>query len=184
MNLSDIQSDQILTIICRDIQQSSLFGYSLVVVLFAAILGALMSTADSCMLTLSSIVTKDFYLRYLNPQASEPTLNPRKILSWLVVGALSGLAIYMNALPTKPTLVKLLDLKFDMLMIGTGVHAWSSLAKALRPCRLYRHHRRTGHHFWTLPHWLGGEHRGPLRFIRTSRQSDVRPFAVLPHGSR
>ena len=59
-NLSDIQSDQILTIICRDIQQSSLFGYSLVVVLFAAILGALMSTADSCMLTLSSIVTKIF----------------------------------------------------------------------------------------------------------------------------
>lgn len=116
-NLSDIQSDQILTIICRDIQQSSLFGYSLVVVLFAAILGALMSTADSCMLTLSSIVTKDFYLRYLNPQASEPTLTTLgKILSWLVVGALSGLAIYMNALPTKPTLVKLLDLKFDMLV--------------------------------------------------------------------
>ena len=60
---------------------------------------------------------KDFYLRYLNPQASEPTLTTLgKILSWLVVGALSGLAIYMNALPTKPTLVKLLDLKFDMLV--------------------------------------------------------------------
>ena len=61
------------------------------------------------------------YQRFLfalpEPTSFEPTLTTLgKILSWLVVGALSGLAIYMNALPTKPTLVKLLDLKFDMLV--------------------------------------------------------------------
>ena len=88
-NLSDIQSDQILTIICRDIQQSSLFGYSLVVVLFAAILGALMSTADSCMLTLSSIVTKDFLFALPEPTSfgTHPH-NPRE--NFILVGRRSS----------------------------------------------------------------------------------------------
>jgi len=111
------QSDRILTMICREIQQSSTLGYWLVVVLFSAILGALMSTADSCMLTISSMTTKDLYLRFINPKATESQLTfMGKWLSWIVVGILAGLAIYMNSLSTKPTLVKLLDLKFDMLV--------------------------------------------------------------------
>ena len=115
--LSDIQSDQILTLLLRDVQESSLLGASLVVVLFSAILGALMSTADSCLLTISSIVTKDVYLRFISPGASESSLTLLgKWLSWIVVGLLAALAIYLNTLPGKPTLVKLLDLKFDMLV--------------------------------------------------------------------
>jgi SSS family solute:Na+ symporter len=99
------------------VQQSSTIGYWLVVVLFSAILGALMSTADSCMLTISSMTTKDLYLRFINPKATESQLTfMGKWLSWLVVGILAGLAIYLNSLSSKPTLVKLLDLKFDMLV--------------------------------------------------------------------
>ncbi len=115
--LDGSQSDRILTIICREVQQSSALGYWLVVILFSAILGALMSTADSCMLTISSMTTKDLYLRFINPKATESQLTfMGKWLSWLVVGILAGVAIYLNSLSTKPTLVKLLDLKFDMLV--------------------------------------------------------------------
>jgi len=115
--LNGSQTDRILTIICREVQQSSTLGYWLVVILFSAILGALMSTADSCMLTISSMTTKDLYLRFINPKATESQLTfMGKWLSWLVVGILAGFAIYLNSLSSKPTLVKLLDLKFDMLV--------------------------------------------------------------------
>jgi len=150
--LDGAQSDRILTILCREVQQSSLFGYWLVVVLFAAILGALMSTADSCMLTISSMVTKDLYLRFMQPKASESQLTLLgKWLSWMVVAMLAMLAIYMNSLETKPTLVKLLDLKFDMLvqlapgfiiglhwkrLHGTGVF-WGILAGLVTTFGLY-----------------------------------------------
>ena len=36
--------------------------------------------------------------------------------SWVVVAIMAGLAIYLNSLENKPTLVKLMDMKFDMLM--------------------------------------------------------------------
>ncbi len=116
-DLNNAQTDRILTLICREVQAGSAFGYWLVVVLFAAILGALMSTADSCLLTLSSMITKDFYHPYVNPHASEAKLTQLgKTCSWIIVVLMAGLAIYLNQLEQKPTLVKLLDMKFDMLI--------------------------------------------------------------------
>ena len=116
-DLKGSQTDRILTIICREVQSSSVFGYWLVVILFAGILGALMSTADSCLLTLSSMMTKDLYQRFLNPSASEALLTKMgKTLSWAIVVLMAGIAIYLNQLEQKPTLVKLLDMKFDMLV--------------------------------------------------------------------
>jgi Na+/proline symporter len=116
-DLNDSQTDRILTIICREVQSSSVFGYWLVVILFAGILGALMSTADSCLLTLSSMITKDLYRRFIHPTASESLLTKMgKTLSLGIVVLMAGLAIYLNQLEQKPTLVKLLDMKFDMLV--------------------------------------------------------------------
>lgn len=115
--LSESQSDRILTLLCREVQSASSFGYWVVVVLSAAILGALMSTADSCLLTLSSMITKDLYQPYVNPDASEERLTQvGKRSSWIIVALMAGLAIYLNGLEQKPTLVKLLDMKFDMLV--------------------------------------------------------------------
>jgi len=110
-------SDRILTVICREIQESSLLGYWLVALLFSAILAALMSTADSCLLTISSMATRDIYQSFLHPEASEARLTlVGKILSWVVLGLMAALAIHLNSLETKPTLVRLLDMKFDMLV--------------------------------------------------------------------
>jgi solute:Na+ symporter, SSS family len=72
--LEGAASDQILSRLLAEMQQHSAFGYWLVAVLFAAILTALMSTADSVLLSISSMLTKDLYAHYLRPQACEAEL--------------------------------------------------------------------------------------------------------------
>ena len=56
-HLSPDQTDSLLTIICREVQQQSVLGRWVVVVLFAAILAAIMSMADSLLLSISPMLT-------------------------------------------------------------------------------------------------------------------------------
>ncbi|MCO6455091.1 MAG: sodium:solute symporter family protein [Pirellulaceae bacterium] len=106
------RSDTILTVICRHIQESSTLGRWLVVVLFAGILAAIMSTADSVLLSISSMLTKDIYARHLRPSAAESELTRLgKLCSWVLIVVLVTLAIVLRG--TK--LVDLLDRKFDLL---------------------------------------------------------------------
>ena len=121
--LTDADSDRVFGEVCRIVMEQSLFHRWLVVVLLAAVLAALMSTADSVLLSISSMLTKDIYHRQLNPAASEARLTLiGKSLSWVVVTIMAAVAIYLNSLgDNKPTLVKLMDMKFDMLMqLGPG----------------------------------------------------------------
>ena len=122
------RSDALLTIICRQVQEHSEFGYWLVVVLFSAVLAAIMSTADSVLLSISSMLTKDLYGRFLRPQATERELTRvGKVFSWALIALLTGLAIALKG----TTLVQLLDQKFDLLVqlapaFFLGLH-WSGL---------------------------------------------------------
>ena len=101
----------------RHIQEQSLFGYALVVIIFAAILGAIMSTADSTLLSMSSMVTKDLYMGFVRPHASQATLTSLgKWISTVFVVVLAALAVWLNNSGTKLTLVELLEMKFDMLL--------------------------------------------------------------------
>ena len=85
--------------------------------IFAAVLGAIMSTADSTLLSLSSMVTKDLYAGFVKPEASQHTLtNIGKWTSTIIVVVLASFAIYMNSSGVKFTLVELLEMKFDMLL--------------------------------------------------------------------
>ena len=121
--LTNADSDRVFGEVCRIVMEQSLFHRWLVVVLLAAVLAALMSTADSVLLSISSMLTKDIYHRQLNPAASEARLTLiGKSLSWVVVTIMAAVAIYLNSLgDNKPTLVKLMDMKFDMLMqLGPG----------------------------------------------------------------
>ena len=115
--LEGTDADRILTIILREVQQESMLGYCLVVVMFAAILGALMSTADSAVLSISSMLTKDIYLPFVKPGAEQSHLTKLgKIISWGTIALLTAIAIILNQSEGKPTLVQLLDMKFDMLV--------------------------------------------------------------------
>ncbi|MBC8350740.1 MAG: sodium:solute symporter family protein [Planctomycetes bacterium] len=107
------RSDTLLTVICRQLQESSLVGRWLVVVLFSAILAAIMSTADSVLLSISSMLTKDIYAKYVKPEATERHLTRvGKACSWTLIALLAFLAIRHRDM----TLIKLLDRKFDLLV--------------------------------------------------------------------
>lgn len=106
-------SDRLLTIMCRGIQEESTFGYWLVVVLFAAVLAGIMSTADSVLLSISSMLSKDIYGRLLAPSAPDAHLTKvGKRISWGLIVVLSTLAVLLRS----TTLVTLLDRKFDLLV--------------------------------------------------------------------
>ena len=74
--------------------EDSLIGYWLVVVVFAAALAALMSTADSALLSISSMFTKDIYKVFFSRRASQAELtHVGKICSWVVIALLVIVAI-------------------------------------------------------------------------------------------
>ena len=110
--LEGVETDQVLGRLCGLIMEQSVAGYWLVVVIFAAALAALMSTADSALLSISSMFTRDIYQVHLRPQAAQSELTlVGKIVSWVVVAVLVVIAI-----STEKTLVRLLELKFEVLI--------------------------------------------------------------------
>ena len=112
--LQGAATDQVMTRLLRIVQEDSLFGYGLVVVIFTALLAALMSTADSAMLSVSSMFTKDIYGTRFNLHATEADLTRiGKRCSWMVVATLAALAIAMR---DQASLIGLLDRKFDLLV--------------------------------------------------------------------
>lgn len=113
-NLSGTQTDQVLAIMMREVQLSSVFGYWLVVMLICGVLAAMMSSADSSLLAISSMISKDIYRTVFYPKASQRRLTVvGKVSSWVLLALLIGLAI---ALQNKATLIQLLDRKFDLLV--------------------------------------------------------------------
>ena len=110
--LEGVETDQILGRLCGMIMEQSMAGYWLVVVIFAAALAALMSTADSALLSISSMFTRDIYQVHFRPGAPQSELTlVGKIVSWVVVAVLVVIAI-----STEKTLVRLLELKFEVLI--------------------------------------------------------------------
>ena len=101
-----------LAVVFRSIQEQSVVGYWLVVVLFAAVLAAIMSTADSALLSISSMFSGDLYRR-ARPGASEKSLTKiGKVSSWVLIVILVFLAIDLRDVD----LVTVLTRKFDLLV--------------------------------------------------------------------
>ena len=116
-SLTNAESDRVFSEVCRIVMEKSVLHRWLIVVLLAAVLAALMSTADSVLLSVSSMLTKDIYHRQINPNASDARLTMiGKSTSWIVITIMAAITIYLESLENKPTLVKLMDMKFDMLM--------------------------------------------------------------------
>jgi SSS family solute:Na+ symporter len=112
--LEGASSDQVLTRLLREVQEGSTIGYMLVVILMAAILAAMMSTADSALLSISSMLTKDLYRRFVRANAGELELTRfGKLCSWFLIVLLVGIAILLRE---RSSLVSLLDRKFDLLI--------------------------------------------------------------------
>ena len=112
--LEGAATDQILARLLRIIQENSFIGYTVVVVIFSAVLAALMSTADSAMLSISSMFTKDIYATHINTHARQSKLTKTgKRCSWIVVSLLVFLALLLK---NHTSLIALIDRKFDVLV--------------------------------------------------------------------
>jgi SSS family solute:Na+ symporter/sodium/pantothenate symporter len=124
--LEGAATDQVLARLLRVVQDSSLFGYAFVVLIFSAILAALMSTADSAMLSISSMFTKDIYGTHLRPTATEQDLTRiGKRCSWLVVCALAALAIVLK---DHASLIALIDRGIHWSGLKSGPTLWGLIA--------------------------------------------------------
>jgi SSS family solute:Na+ symporter/sodium/pantothenate symporter len=74
----------------------------------------MMSTADSALLTISSMITKDVYAGYFRSNATQAELTRiGKICSWALIILLVWLAILLK---DKASLIILIDRKFDLLV--------------------------------------------------------------------
>ena len=112
--LEGASSDQIFGRVLREVQLHSALGHMLVVLILSAILAAMMSTADSALLSLSSMLTKDVFANLFPQRLSEENLTHLgKTLSCLMLALLVVLAIMLK---DKASLVQLLDRKLDMLL--------------------------------------------------------------------
>ncbi|MCB1745799.1 MAG: sodium:solute symporter family protein [Gammaproteobacteria bacterium] len=112
--LEGAAADQVFGRVLRELQTHSTLGYGLVVVTMAAVLAAMMSTADSALLSISSMLTKDICAAHLMRDASEAQLTRvGKICSWTLIAILIALAV---ALREAASLVELMDRKLDLLI--------------------------------------------------------------------
>ncbi|MGS0682260.1 sodium/proline symporter PutP [Shewanella sp. 125m-7] len=100
--------------------------------LIAAILSAIMSTIDSQLLVCSSVVTEDFYKKWLRPQAQSKEL--------ILVGRIGVLAIAVIA--------GIVALNPDSSVLGLVSYAWAGFGAAFGPVVLlslfWRNYSRNG----------------------------------------
>ncbi|MCH7700261.1 MAG: sodium:solute symporter family protein [Planctomycetes bacterium] len=86
--------DQVLPALCLQIVDASPIGYALVLALFAAVLAALMSTADSALLAMSSMLTRDVYSQYVaRDRSQDHYARVGKIVSWMLMAVLVAIAL-------------------------------------------------------------------------------------------
>jgi SSS family solute:Na+ symporter len=119
-----VPSETVFTLLCLKVMQGSELGYWLVVLLFAALLAAVMSTADSALLSISSMVTKDIYGRFICPEADQARLT--RVGRWATWGLM--IPIVWIAITYEGNLIDLLKLKFELLIqcvpaIYLGIHS-------------------------------------------------------------
>ncbi|ALM54218.1 sodium:solute symporter family protein [Halomonas huangheensis] len=110
--LSDVQSEQLVGRIANDVAAINPFFYVMMILLFGGVVAAIVSTADSVLLSFSSIISNDIYRRHIRPDADEQrALKVGKLCGLVAVG---GLLILAWNPPT--LLVNIFILKFELLI--------------------------------------------------------------------
>lgn len=110
-NLRGVAADQVMTLLLSEWAERSVWLYVMTVLVITGILAAIMSTADSVLLSLSSIIAKDFLGTTWLRDASEARLTRAgKLISWFIV-----LILVAIALVPRITLWGLTELKMEIL---------------------------------------------------------------------
>jgi solute:Na+ symporter, SSS family len=110
--LEGVEADQLMPMMLREWALQSTWTYVMAVLVLTGTLAAIMSTADSVLLTLSSILAKDFLGKTVLRGAGEERLTTAgKRLSWIIMGALA-----LVAFSPRITLWGLIELKAEILI--------------------------------------------------------------------
>ena len=113
--LDAVQSDKVTVFVLADIVNQSAFTYWLVVLVFSAIVAAIMSTADSALLSMGSMFTKDIYKVYIRPDSSAAhLLAVGKVFGWGMMALLILMA--WVSLRTESSLWLLIRLKLEFMV--------------------------------------------------------------------
>jgi SSS family solute:Na+ symporter/sodium/pantothenate symporter len=108
-------SDKVTIFVLSDLIGHSKAMYWLVIIVFSAILAAIMSTADSALLTIGSMVTKDVYKPYIHKDATPvQMLRVGKTFAWAVMGLLILMAWVSER--TESSLWLLIKLKLEFMV--------------------------------------------------------------------
>ncbi|WP_110670699.1 sodium:solute symporter family protein [Salinicola halophilus] len=110
--LSTGESEQLVGMLANALANQNAFFYWAMVLLFGGVIAAIVSTADSVLLTFSSIVSHDLYGRYVAPEASEY----RKILVGKLVGVVAVIILVLIAWYPPGTIYQIFVLKFEVLI--------------------------------------------------------------------
>lgn len=110
--LSTGESEQLVGMMANVIAAKSTFFYVTMILFFGGVVSAIISTADSALLSLSSMVSKDLYGRFINPKADDK----QKIKAGKLTGIVIVLILLAIAWNPPATLYQILVIKFELLV--------------------------------------------------------------------
>ena len=111
-NLSDARSEQLVGMIANEVAGINVFFFIVMILLFGGIVAAIVSTADSVLLSFSSMISRDLYARYVNREADEH----RQVLVGKIWGVLLVAALLVIAWNPPATLFSIFVVKFELLV--------------------------------------------------------------------
>ncbi|MEV4732982.1 sodium:solute symporter family protein [Saccharopolyspora sp. NPDC049426] len=139
--LSEDDSEQLVGLIANEVAGINLFFYALMILLFGGVVAAIVSTADSALLSFSSVISRDLYGRYIAPNSSER----KQVMVGKVAGVVAIGLLLVLAWNPPSTLYNIFVLKFELIVqiapafilglywrrLSAGPLFWGMLAGAL-----------------------------------------------------
>lgn len=110
--LSEAESEQLVGRIANQVAGINLFFYVIMILFFGGVVAAIVSTADSALLSFSSMISKDIYTRHVNPNAPER----KQVLVGKVAGIVGIGLLLVIAWNPPSTLYEIFVLKFELIV--------------------------------------------------------------------
>lgn len=105
-------SEQLVGMMANEIAAIHPFYYWMMIIFFGGIVAAIISTADSVLLSFSSMLSNDVYGKFINPNASEH----KKVMVGKVGGIIAVFLLLWIAWNPPGTLYEIFVLKFELLV--------------------------------------------------------------------
>ncbi|HLQ96335.1 MAG TPA: sodium:solute symporter family protein [Pseudogracilibacillus sp.] len=110
--LDSAESEQLVGIMANYIASQNTLFYWAMILLFGGIIAAIISTADSVLLTFSSIISKDLYGGFINKTAPEH----KQIFVGKIIGIIAVIILLIIAWNPPGTIIEIFELKFEVLV--------------------------------------------------------------------